>query len=126
MAGTNMVKEVIVLPDGEARDVCWRFVTGNKFGRAGRPLGSKVRLSEKFLTELGKDFNKHGAEVIQQVRTNSPETYLRVIAQLVPKEMLAHLEVSGEVEITTRREQILSAYRLLGEDGDEAEVISDE
>ena len=121
-----MGKGVIVRPDSEGRNTCGRFLTGNKFGRAGRPLGSKVRLSDKFLTELGKDFNKHGAEVIQQVRKNSPEIYLRVIAQLVPKEMLTRLEVSAEVEITRRREQILTAYRLLGEEADEAELISDE
>ena len=121
-----MTKDMIEHRKNNGKDVRGRFVTGNKLGCAGRPLGSKVRLSEKFLTELGKDFNKHGPEVIQQVRKNSPETYLRVIAQLVPKEMLARLEVSGEVEITTRREQILSAYRLLGEEAREAEFISGE
>jgi hypothetical protein len=121
-----MNKDMIEHRKNNGKDVSGRFVTGNKFGRAGRPLGSKVRLSDKFLTELGKDFNKHGAEVIQQVRKNSPEIYLRVIAQLVPKEMLTRLEVSAEVEITARREQILTAYRLLGEEADEAEFVGDE
>src|SRR5262249_25522106 len=99
MVGYKLGKDVIVRPDGEGRSTCGRVVTGNKFGCAGRPLGSKVRLSEKFLSELGKNFNKHGAKVIQQVRKNSPEIYLRVIAQLVPKEMLTRLEVSAEVEM---------------------------
>jgi hypothetical protein len=105
-----MGKGVIVRPDRDRRDTCGRFLTGNKFGRAGRPLGSKVRLSEKFLTELGKDFNKHGAEVIQQVRKNSPEIYLRVIAQLVPKEMLTRLEVSAEVATRTNPNRLSAAW----------------
>jgi hypothetical protein len=102
-----------------------RFAVGNKYGK-GRKVGSKVRLSESFLSGIAADFAKYGKEVIQYVRQNEPSTYLRIVASIVPRETIAKLEVSGEVEIKHREQKILAAYRLLGEDVTEAEIIQDE
>jgi hypothetical protein len=101
-----------------------RFAVGNKYGK-GRKAGSKVRLSESFLSGIAADFAKYGKDVIQYVRQNEPSTYLRIVASIVPKETIAKLEVSGEVEIKHREQQILTAYRLLGENVTEAEITED-
>jgi hypothetical protein len=89
----------------------------------GRPKGGRVKLSERFLTTLAQDYDRHGASVIQYVRQNDPSTYLRIVASIVPKESLARLEVSGEVQIKTRTQEILNAYRLIGENVEEAEIL---
>lgn len=70
-----------------------QFKVGNP-GGPGRPLGSKNRLSEYFLHELADHFEKHGREAIDRVYIDRPGEYLRIIAGLIPKEML--LEVAAE------------------------------
>ena len=74
-----------------------QFKIGNK-GGPGRPLGSKNRLSEYFLHELFQHFEKHGREAIEQVFKERPGEYLRIIASLIPKELL--LEVAAEQKTT--------------------------
>ena len=100
-----------------------RFAKGNTYGRKGRPLGSKVKLSESFLAGIAADFARHGKDVIQYVRQSEPSTYLRIVASIVPKETIAKLEVSGEVDIKHTEKRILDAYRLLGENIIEAEIV---
>ena len=53
----------------------------------GRPLGSRNKLSEKFLQTIHDDFLKHGVAAIEKVREDNPGIYLRVIASLIPKEL---------------------------------------
>lgn len=99
-----------------------KFAVGNKYGK-GRKVGSKVKLSESFLSGIAADFAKYGKDVIQYVRQNEPSVYLRIVASIVPKETIAKLEVTGEVAIEHRQQQILNAYRLLGENIVEAEIV---
>ena len=70
-----------------------QFKPGNP-GGPGRPKGSKNKLSENFLQALSDDFEKEGPASIGRLRSNSPGEYLRIIAGLVPKELL--LEVTQE------------------------------
>ena len=64
-----------------------QFKVGNP-GGPGRPLGSKNRLSEYFLHELADHFEKYGREAIERVFEGRPGEYLRVIASLIPKELI--------------------------------------
>lgn len=79
-------------------------VSGNP---KGRPRGSRQKLSETFIDLLSADFEKHGESTIVRLREEKPEAYVKVVADLVPKdfnvtmnaseafiEMLKH--VSGE------------------------------
>jgi hypothetical protein len=56
-------------------------------GGPGRPKGSKDRLSNEFLSALAADFTKHGDAVIAAVRRKAPAVYLRIVADLVPKDL---------------------------------------
>jgi len=58
--------------------------SGNPNGRA---LGSRNKLNESFITALYEDFTKHGVKVIERVREERPEIYLKVIASILPREM---------------------------------------
>lgn len=59
---------------------------GQSGNPAGRPKGSRHRLTEGFLMELCLDFDKHGKDAIRRVREERPSDYIKAIVQLVPKE----------------------------------------
>ena len=65
------------------------FKPGESGNPAGRPKGSRNKLGEAFLEKLYEDFNENGVDAIQACRVASPETYVRVIASLLPKEVKA-------------------------------------
>jgi hypothetical protein len=66
----------------------------------GGPKGSRNKLSEDFLQAFAADFEQNGSAVIEKVREERPQDYLRVAASLLPKQM----------EIETNRTRPLSEY----------------
>jgi hypothetical protein len=71
-----------------------QFQPGQSGNPAGRPKGSKNKLSEDFLTELFVVFQESGGEAIRRMCAEHPSDFVRVLAGLVPKELL--LEVATE------------------------------
>jgi hypothetical protein len=61
-------------------------------------LFGRFRLSEYFLYELADHFEKYGTEAIERVCEDSPGEYLRIIAGLIPKELI--LEKTQEETIS--------------------------
>ena len=59
---------------------------GRSGNPAGRPRGSRSKLSEEFLAELHASFQEHGATVIERVMNEDPVAYVRMIASLVPRQ----------------------------------------
>ena len=82
-----------------------RFQPGNP----GRPRGSRNKLGEAFIAALAEDFEKHGVEVIERVRIEKPEAYIKVIASLLPKDL--NLNVTKLDDLTD--EQLLERLRSL-------------
>ena len=60
---------------------------GQSGNPAGRPKGARNKLSENFLNAFARDFEQHGAAVIEKVRNERPQDYLKVAASLLPKQM---------------------------------------
>jgi phage terminase large subunit-like protein len=54
----------------------------------GRPTGVRNQLSRAFLEDLHSNWKEHGAKTIDIVRKHHPETYVRVVAGLLPKEFV--------------------------------------
>ena len=74
------------------------FQPGQSGNLAGRPKGSRNKLGEAFLEALHNDFKSHGVEVIEEVRKEKPDQYLKVIASTLPKEL--NVKVSELDELT--------------------------
>ena len=72
-----------------------RFLTGNSSG--GRPKGSRNKLGEQFLEALAEDFAEHGHEAIVACREAKPTEYLKVVAGLLPKELLVRKDPVAEM-----------------------------
>jgi len=73
----------------------WR--PGQSGNPAGRPVGARNRLGEKFLEDLHRDWREHGAKAIEAVRQNDPGTYLRVVASLVPRQMQLNVGLGDQL-----------------------------
>jgi Family of unknown function (DUF5681) len=66
---------------------------GESGNPAGRPKGSRNKLSEEFVAEIYADWCEHGAAALQTVKENRPEVYVKVVASLLPREV--HAEITG-------------------------------
>ena len=105
-----------------------RFLAGNKFSR-GRQPGSKPKLSEKFITVLGKHFERHGAKAVERLFAENVGLYLKLVAQMVPKEMIAHVEVNHSLELRAEVLAFVESYKrcqaMIGVNVEDATVIED-
>jgi len=63
------------------------FAKGQSGNPAGRPKGSRNKISTDFLNAITEDFELYGTEAIKSVRENKPEAYLKIVADLVPKDI---------------------------------------
>ena len=72
-----------------------RFLTGNSGG--GRPKGSRNKLGEQFLEALAQDFAEHGQQAIVDCREEKPTEYVKVVAGLLPKELLVRKDPVDEM-----------------------------
>lgn len=82
-----------------------------KKGSGGRVVGSRNKLQHTFVAALEKDFHEHGEGVIRIVRIEKPHEYLRIIAQVLPKEF-----VVTESDIDTMSdEDLLDALKAIRE-----------
>jgi uncharacterized protein DUF5681 len=71
------------------------FKPGQSGNSKGRPKGARNRLGTQFLEALEADFNQFGPQAIALVREKKPEVYMRVVADLLPKEANINVE-AGE------------------------------
>jgi hypothetical protein len=65
------------------------------------------------LLDLAEDWQQHGREVFKRVRRESPATYLKVCAAMVPREL--QVEHSGGVKAMTDEqiEQAIEAIQVM-------------
>lgn len=79
-----------------------------KKGNPGRPKGSKNAITVAYLNAIAADFRKHGKQVIETVRKTHPAVYLKLVAQLVPRDVVLetdvrHYVINAEPELTVQQ-----------------------
>lgn len=94
-----------------------RFGAGNKANPGGKPVGARNRVTAKFLEALAEDFDEHGVKAIQATRTQDPATYIKVIASLLPKEVVVERSPLADMTDDELREHILREAAELGASG---------
>jgi hypothetical protein len=87
-----------------------KFAKGFSGNPGGSPEATRRAFNKRFLLDLAEDWQQHGREVFKRVRRESPASYLKVCAMLVPKEM--KVERSGGVKDMTD-EQLEQAIEII-------------
>jgi hypothetical protein len=88
-----VMSEVTVLRRGG------RFVPGQSGNIAGRPKGGRPKLGEAFFKTVLADFESHGKEAVEKLRSEKPDLYFKLLVFLLPKGMA---EAGGADEQTLR------------------------
>lgn len=87
-----------------------RFLPGNS-GFSGRPKGARNKLGASFIEALSEDFQKYGRAVIEIVRDEKPDQYLKIVASLAPKELALGMNDTQALS----DEEIVERLRALNE-----------
>lgn len=70
-----------------------RFLPGNS-GGAGKPKGSRNKLGEAFIQDVYAKWREKGADALTEMVANEPGAFVRVVAGILPKEMVIKDELS--------------------------------
>jgi hypothetical protein len=80
-----------------------------KPGNPGRQKGSRNKLGELFLEAMHADFETHGPAVIEKVRTDKPDQYLKIVASILPKDLNVSFRKTDELS----DDELIERIRLL-------------
>src|SRR5262245_26354006 len=74
-----------------------RFLPGTCGKLGGRPLGSRQKLSEKFLADFHAAWETHGAAALTKMAESDPSSFVRVAASLLPRKLqVERIELTDE------------------------------
>jgi hypothetical protein len=65
-----------------------RFKPGQSGNPGGKPVGARNAISADFLKALAAHFRAHGEEAIERACKEDPLGYVRVVASILPKELV--------------------------------------
>ena len=69
------------------RDHLKPWKEGQSGNPAGRPKGSRNKINQAYLDAFCQEFEKHGEAVFAHVREKMPHVWLKLAAQLQPKQV---------------------------------------
>lgn len=98
-----------------------QFKPGQSGNPLGRAKGSRNKLGEVFIQAMYDDFTQHGPDVIEKVRVEKPDQYLRVVASILPQQFNVKVQPFEEMTDDQLRKH---AERLIAELGPVAAFAS--
>jgi hypothetical protein len=87
------------------RDGHGRWLKGFS-GGPGRPVGSRNKLTDDFLGDLQRSWQKHGARVLDELRQQDPVAYVKVVASVVRVDRV-EIGQANDFDRPRSREEIL-------------------
>jgi hypothetical protein len=81
--------------NGTDRTAKGTFARGNKLS-TGRRKGSRVKLSEAFLSDFLKEWRRSGPDCLKKLAESNPEVFVKVAATILPRAMMYDANVSIE------------------------------
>jgi len=111
-----------------SKQAATQFKPGQSGNPAGKPKGSRTKLGEAFIQALYEDFTEHGTSVIEAVRSEKPDQYLKVVASILPKELKVTTEVElNDEQLDQRIRQLAGLLELaIGGEGGAGETAGGE
>lgn len=101
------------------------YKPGQSGNPKGRPKGSRNKLGEAFLSDMLEDWEEYGKSVIESVRAEKPDVYMKVVASILPRDLNVNmnpLEDADDAELIQRLRELESVLRpFLGDQGDVAD-----
>lgn len=89
-------------------------VSGNP---AGRPPGTRNKLTQLFLEKLASHFEKNADEALDRALVESPVGYMSLISKLLPKNLVAELTLTGTaLDLDSERRARIAEEWLLTRD----------